>query len=158
MMRSQKQVKVIPHQSQDTQDIEVTSFQPSNKLRASWTGGSQGQGEGRGLMLQPSSPLAIINQRRSTTSKFTTETFIQIDNLMNECKETVPNLIGKSRKVRLTNDKLIMYQGYKTKELIGRKAANFWKQQIHKNNNIIKVLNENKLHEEVEEILAQQKI
>ena len=53
---------------------------------------------------------------------------------------------------------MIVHKGYKTKELIGKDQADSWKLQLHTNQSIIKVLNQNKLHEEVEEILQQQKL
>ena len=50
---------------------------------------------------------------------------------------------------------MIINKGYKTKDLIGKEEADNWKNQLHTNQSIIKVLNQNKLHEEVEDILAQ---
>ena len=53
---------------------------------------------------------------------------------------------------------MIEYKGYKTKELIGKHEADNWKSQLHTNGAIVKVLNQNKLHEEVEAILEQKKV
>jgi len=76
---------------------------------------------------------------------------------MSECNEHVPNLIGKLRETRQTNSGVVLPKGYRTKELIGKKASDSWKNQLRVNNSIIQVLNENKLHEEVEQILEQQR-
>ena len=90
-------------------------------------------------------------------SRFMGETYSQIDSLINECDDTVPNLIGKIRETRRTKNHMIIPKGYKTKELIGKQEADNWKIQLHTNQSIIKVLNENKLHQEVEEILQQKR-
>lgn len=87
-------------------------------------------------------------------SRFQNDTYSQIENLMSDCNQTVPNLIGKIREIRYTKQKLIVRKGYKTKDVVGRYTANTWKSQIHKNNNIIKVLDQNKLNEEVDDMLA----
>lgn len=42
---------------------------------------------------------------------------------MDECNAIVPNLIGKLREVRVTNNHLILPKGYKTKDLIGKNEA-----------------------------------
>ena len=46
---------------------------------------------------------------------------------MSECNAEVPNLIGKSRSVRQTNNKLIMPKGYKTSTLLGKVQADDWR-------------------------------
>ena len=46
---------------------------------------------------------------------------------MQQCNEIVPNLIGKVRKVRYTNSKMMLHKGYKTKDIVGRKVAQYWK-------------------------------
>ena len=55
------------------------------------------------------------------------ETYSQIDSLISECDETVPNLIGKIRETRCTKNNMIVHKGYKTKELIGKMEADSWK-------------------------------
>jgi len=77
---------------------------------------------------------------------------------MSECNEMVPNLIGRVRKVRLTKDNMLLPKGYKTKELIGKRAAKNWRQQLDRNKRMITVLDTSKLNEEVDELLAQQRI
>ena len=91
-------------------------------------------------------------------SRFQNDTYDQIDNLMNECDSTVPNLIGKVREIRYTNNNIRECKGYKTKELVGKAQADQWKEQLDVNKKIIQVLNQNKLNEEVDDMLAQQKI
>jgi len=48
---------------------------------------------------------------------------MQLDCLMNECNDIVPNLIGKIREVRTTNNHMILPRGYTTQELIGKDEA-----------------------------------
>lgn len=50
----------------------------------------------------------------------------------------------------------MLHKGYKTKDIVGRKVAQYWKDQLKINDNMISVLKENKLHEEVEDMLQNQ--
>ena len=77
---------------------------------------------------------------------------------MSDCQAVVPNLIGKSRAVRTTKRKLIVPKGYKTSSLIGKSQANGWREQLKLNKSMMKVLEDSKLNEEVDMMLAQQKI
>ena len=53
---------------------------------------------------------------------------------------------------------MIMPKGYKTKELIGKVDADDWKQRIKLNNSIIQVIEQNKLQEEVDDIVTHKKM
>ena len=77
---------------------------------------------------------------------------------MDECQEVVPNLIGKIRETRQTKNHIIVPKGYRTKELIGKEQADEWKDQVKRNLTVNKVLDDNKLQEDVEDILHQQKM
>ena len=85
------------------------------------------------------------------------ETQSQLDNLMTECNAMVPELIGRLREVRITNNHLIVPKGYRTQDLIGKSEAENWRKQLKMNQSIIEVLDRSKLNEEVEMMLAQQK-
>ena len=50
-----------------------------------------------------------------------------------------------------------MPKGYRTKEIIGKRQADQWKDQVDTNNSMIKILEESKLAEEVEKIIVQKK-
>jgi len=54
---------------------------------------------------------------------FQEETYSQLDYLMNQCDETVPNLIGKIREVRTTNSHMIVPKGYTNQDIIGKNEA-----------------------------------
>ena len=95
-----------------------------------------------------------MGEKFKPPSRFQNDTYSQIDSLMSDCNQTVPNLIGKIREIRYTKQNLIVQKGYKTKDVVGRITANNWKNQITKNNNIIKVLDNNKLNEQVDDMFA----
>ena len=56
------------------------------------------------------------------------QTQLQLDCLMSDCQESVPNLIGKIRETRTTNNHQIVPKGYKTKDIIGKEMADSWKE------------------------------
>lgn len=76
---------------------------------------------------------------------------------MEECGQAVPYLIGKIRKTRKTKDGIIVPKGYRTRELIGKEASKQLKERISKNQSILRVLEESKLQEAVDDILLQKK-
>ena len=123
-------------------------------MRQSWAGR-----QGQSIYSTPNASI-MMNVRKASMaescrppSRFMGETYSQIDSLISECDDTVPNLIGKIRETRRTKNNMIVPKGYKTKEMIGKPQADEWKHLVNRNQSIIKVLNQNKLHEEVEEIL-----
>ena len=71
---------------------------------------------------------ASINEDASRPpTQFMSETYSQLDDLIEECNWAVPNMIGKMRETRQTHNHMIMPKGYKTKELIGKAEADEWK-------------------------------
>ena len=55
------------------------------------------------------------------------DTYSQLDFIIGECQDAVPNLIGKLRETRKTKGGVVLPKGYRTKEIIGKRAADSWK-------------------------------
>ena len=61
-------------------------------------------------------------------SRFMQNNYSQIDSLMSECGEQVPDLIGQIRPARKTNASLMLPIGYSTKQVVGDELSAQWQE------------------------------